>query len=246
MKKFFGITLIAGLLAFLLFSNDVSAQKGKGNNQNKHNCSKFIDANGDGICDNFIDANGDGKCDNCTVKGNCDNTCMGNGQGKHNCSKFIDVNGDGKCDNFVDANGDGKCDNCIGNGSCDSSGKGMGNCNGKGMGNGNGMGNGKSKGNCGNGCGMTKNTTSTFTLNQNIPNPVIGNTTISFNLKEANNVKIILSDKLGNKVKDIFEGNLSIGDHEVDFNASGLNPGNYFYSVYVAGKVQTKQIVVIK
>ena len=67
------------------------------------------------------------------------------------------------------------------------------------------------------------NNTSNFTLNQNVPNPVVGNTKISFNLKTENTVKVVLSDKLGNKVKDIFEGKLSAGDHEVDLNVTGLN-----------------------
>lgn len=159
-------------------------------------------------------------------KGNCKNQC------NHNCAKFVDANGDGKCDNFVDANGDGLCDNCSGSGKCNGSGKGM----------------GQGKGNCGNGCKLTGNASSktSFTLNQNVPNPVVGKTKISFNLKEANLVKVVLSDKLGNIVKDIYEGNLSVGDHDIDLNVTGLNAGNYFYSVYVGGKVQTKQLVVVK
>jgi hypothetical protein len=282
MKKYFGLTVLLTLLSLLILTNDVSAQKGKGGCQNKQNCSKFVDANGDGKCDNFVDANNDGKCDNCTCKGVCDGTGNGMGQGKHNCGKFVDANGDGKCDNFVDANNDGKCDDCIGKGVCDGTGKSMGqgkhncgkfvdangdgkcdnfvdsnndgkcdNCTGKGVcdGTSKGMRQGKVKGNCSHGCKMTNNNNnnSNFTLKQNVPNPVVGSTTkVSFNLKEANNVKITLLDKLGNNIKDVYEGNLSAGDHEIELNLAGLNTGNYFYSVFVGGKVQTKQLVVIK
>ena len=286
MKKYFGLTLLVAILSFVLISNELSAQKGKGGCQNKQNCSKFVDANGDDMCDNFVDTNNDGKCDNCTSNGTCIGTCKGKGmgQGKHNCGKFVDANNDGKCDNFVDTNNDGKCDNCIGNGTCSGTckGKGMGqgkhncgkfvdanndgkcdnfvdansdgkcdNCTGNGTCDGTGKAKGKcqsgSKGNCGKNCKMTNNNnTSNFTLNQNVPNPVVGNTKISFNLKAENTVKVVLSDKLGNKVKDIFEGKLSAGDHEVDLNVTGLNPGNYYYSVSVGGKVQSKQLIVIK
>ena len=236
MKKYFRLSLIIAIVSIFVLTAITNAQNGKGHGNCKNSCTKFVDANGDGKCDNFVDTNADGKCDNCSGTGTCDGS--GNGQGKHKCGKFIDSNGDGKCDNFIDANTDGKCDNCTGLGSCDGTGKGMG------------KGQGKGKGNCGNGCRMnqnnTTNTVSSFTLNQNVPNPVIGTTKISFNLKSATIVKIILSDKLGNKVKDIFEGSLAIGDHDVDLNVAGLNPGNYFYSVYVGGKVETKQLVVIK
>jgi hypothetical protein len=255
MKKYFGLTLFIALLSLFLLSNEAYSQKCKGNGQCKNNCSKFVDANNDGKCDNFIDANNDGKCDNCTGTGVCDGTGKGKCQGKHNCGKFVDANNDGKCDNFIDANGDGKCDNCTGTGVCDGTGKGKcigqgkGHCDGSGksMGQAQGKcdGTGQSKGNCSKSCKM-KNTNSNFTLNQNVPNPVSGTTKISFNLKVENIVKIVLSDNTGNKVKDIFEGNLSAGDHDIDLNVADLNPGNYFYSVYVGGKVQTKQLVVIK
>jgi hypothetical protein len=243
MKKYFGLTLFIAILSLFLLSNEAYSQKCKGNGQCKNHCSKFVDANNDGKCDNFVDANNDGKCDNCAGNGACNGTgkkCIG--QGNHNCGKFVDANGDGICDNFIDADKDGKCDNCtgkcIGKGTCDGTGQSMGHCKGK----------GKSNPNCSPGsCKMTKkNESSNFTLNQNVPNPVVGTTKISFNLKEENIVKIVLSDNTGNKVKDIFEGNLSVGDHDIELNVADLNPGNYFYSVYVGGKVQTKQLVVIK
>jgi hypothetical protein len=235
------------LLAMFVFSTTQSyAQPHKG--MGKGNCcTKFVDANGDGKCDNFVDANNDGKCDNCPSMGKCDGNgkgmgqgkCDGTGKGMGNCGKgkcsknFIDANGDGKCDNFIDANNDGKCDNCPSMGKCDGTGKGM-------------MG----KGNCGKNCKMSgngnANAQSSFSVDQNVPNPFNAVTKIPFNLKSENDVKVALYDNSGNLVKGIFEGRLPAGDHEVELNSNGINPGNYIYTITVGGKVQSKQLIVVK
>jgi hypothetical protein len=240
MKKYFTLGTLLTLLALFVFSSDSYAQnckgKGQGMGQCKSSCSKFVDANGDGKCDSFVDANGDGKCDDCTGTGACDGTGKGKGMGQGKCAKFIDANGDGKCDNFVDANGDGKCDDCTGAGACDGTGKG------KKMGQGKGMGQAK----CGKACKSTPNTDPTFTLNQNVPNPVTGTTKISFNLTVPAKVVVALYNQKGELVKNIYDGKLSAGDQTVDLNTDGINPGNYFYSVSVGGNVQSKQLIVIK
>ncbi len=262
MKKYVVMVSAMIMFSFILFSTNSDAQNGKQmKNGSTHKCTNFVDANNDGKCDSYVDSNGDGKCDNATA--DCSGTCKGEGNGtckgtkagkgncgtdkanctgtgvcdgtakgtNHKCAKFVDANNDGKCDSYVDANGDGKCDNKSA-ATCDGAGKG------KMHGN---------KGNCGSSCGTKANTSAnTATLNQNYPNPVTDNTKIAFNLKAKSDVKVTLSDNNGNLVKELLNGNLPAGDHSVDLNAKDLNPGNYFYSITVGGKVQSKQMIVVK
>ena len=256
MKKLLGFSLLMILLALFVNSSELYSQKGKGCGQGKgcgSSCTKFVDANGDGKCDNFVDANGDGKCDNCPGKGACNGTGTGCGQGKGcgaSCGKFVDANGDGKCDNFVDANGDGKCDNCSGTGTCKGTGQGCGQN--KGMGQGQGCGQNKGMGlgkGCGsNGCAKANLNKPNFNINQNTPNPVqlSGMTKITVNLKEANDVKVAIFDYAGNRIKEVFSGKLNAGDNVIEFSSAGIDAGNYMYAVEVAGKIQAKQMMIIK
>jgi hypothetical protein len=258
MNKYFRTAFLMALLAMFVFSTSQSyAQPCKG--MGKGQCSvKFVDANGDGKCENFVDANNDGKCDNCPAMGKCDGSgmgqgkCDGTGKGMGNCgkvgkcSKFVDANGDGICDNFVDANNDGKCDNCKSNGNCNGKGK----CDGKNMGQdncGKGM---MGKGKCSRSCKMSgsvnANAQTSFSVDQNVPNPFNAMTKIPFNLKSENDVKVALYDNSGNLIRNVYDGRLQAGDHEVELNSEGINPGNYIYTITVGGKVQSKQLVVVK
>jgi len=220
MKKLIGLGLLLLGLSFV-YNSDIMAQNGKmkGKANCKHQCTKFVDADGDGKCDNFVDANGDGKCDNCTGGGNCDGTRAGMGK----CM--------GSCGNYQDANGDGKCDNFVGKGKCDGTGRNFGKMNPNHPG-------------CKN--STTGDQPANLTLNPNSPNPAGSLTKISFNLKNSANVKVTLFDYSGNKVKDIFNGELKSGDNSVELNTNDLAPGNYLYSVESDGKTQSKPLVIVK
>jgi len=70
-----------------------------------------------------------------------------------------------------------------------------------------------------------------FSLFQNYPNPFNPSTIIKYSLTEASSVKLLLYDALGRKVKDLFTGRQNAGVHEINFNASDLTSGVYFYSI---------------
>ncbi len=246
---------------------------GKHNNSQMHNCPNFVDANGDGKCDSFVDANGDGKCDNCT-NANCTGSCDGKmGKGKHCqsdsascgmhkghgncangsigahscCSKFVDANGDGKCDSFVDANGDGKCDNCT-NANC------SGTCDGK-MGKGKHGKNGKS---CGHKCSDSSATpdanmkmlgTDEKSIASNIstsPMPATNEVKINFTLEQAGTVSIDVFDRTGNKVANVFSGNLDAKDHSFVANTASYANGTYFFRITVNGQQTTQKMLISK
>jgi len=74
-----------------------------------------------------------------------------------------------------------------------------------------------------------------YALHQNYPNPFNPVTVIEFEIPEAGYVLIELYNSVGQKVRDIFAGELPAGYHKVRFDASGLSSGVYFYRMK-AGK----------
>jgi hypothetical protein len=70
-----------------------------------------------------------------------------------------------------------------------------------------------------------------YTLGQNFPNPFNPSTTIRYSLPLASNVKITLINTLGESVKELTNKVQSPGTYNLDFVASGLASGIYFYTM---------------
>jgi hypothetical protein len=90
-----------------------------------------------------------------------------------------------------------------------------------------------------------------FVLSQNYPNPFNPSTMISFSLPVDSYVTIELFNALGEKVEQITNRDYSIGNHEVNFNASQLSNGVYYYTINATGVdgssfVSTKKMVLMK
>ncbi len=86
----------------------------------------------------------------------------------------------------------------------------------------------------------------TFELFQNYPNPFNPVTTISYNLRQGSKVKIDVYATNGLKVGQIVNSYYSIGEHRVEFDASNLSSGVYFYVISVNGKTDTRKFTLIK
>jgi hypothetical protein len=78
----------------------------------------------------------------------------------------------------------------------------------------------------------------------NSPNPFHGTTIVSLVLNTPSNVNIEVYNAIGQKVMDKNAGKLSSGIHNLPLDASGLNPGVYFYSVKAGDTVITKRMIV--
>ncbi|RPI72257.1 MAG: T9SS C-terminal target domain-containing protein, partial [Ignavibacteriales bacterium] len=76
---------------------------------------------------------------------------------------------------------------------------------------------------------------SEFSLLQNFPNPFNPSTRISFTLPVESNVTIKLFNVIGEELNNLAKGSFGAGVHNIDFNASGLNSGVYFYSIEAVG-----------
>ncbi len=96
-------------------------------------------------------------------------------------------------------------------------------------------------------------TPSKFSLEQNYPNPFNPVTIIKYTLQQQAKVKLKVFDILGREVTTLVNSIQESGRHNIDFNASSLASGVYFYrieAVPVNGQsgnfVQTKKMVLLK
>jgi hypothetical protein len=74
-----------------------------------------------------------------------------------------------------------------------------------------------------------------FALEQNYPNPFNPSTTIKFGLAADSKVSLTVFDILGQEVANLINGNVAAGSHEINFNASNVNSGVYFYRIDATG-----------
>jgi hypothetical protein len=85
-----------------------------------------------------------------------------------------------------------------------------------------------------------------YALHQNYPNPFNPVTVIEFEIPEAGYVLIELYNSVGQKVRDIFAGELPAGYHRVRFDASGLSSGVYFYRMSAGKFNAVRKMVIMK
>jgi hypothetical protein len=80
----------------------------------------------------------------------------------------------------------------------------------------------------------------------NYPNPFNPSTTIKFALPVKTNLSLSVYNTLGEKVAEIFNGEIEAGYHEMMFNASGLSSGIYFYKIESENYSATKKLMLLK
>jgi Secretion system C-terminal sorting domain len=85
-----------------------------------------------------------------------------------------------------------------------------------------------------------------FKLEQNYPNPFNPNTTIRYSIPERSEIEIVVYDALGKQVKTLLSGDHAAGIYEVNFDATGLTSGIYFYQIKTSTFVETRKLVLMK
>jgi hypothetical protein len=85
-----------------------------------------------------------------------------------------------------------------------------------------------------------------FVLKQNYPNPFNPSTTIRWQLPVSNWLTLKIYDLLGNEIATLVDGFKPAGEYEVDFDASGLASGIYFYQLRVKNYIETKKMQLLK
>ena len=85
-----------------------------------------------------------------------------------------------------------------------------------------------------------------FELQQNYPNPFNPTTNIRFRIAEFGFVSLKVFDLLGNEIITLVDEEKSPGVYEVEFNASNLPSGVYFYRLQAGSFNQIKKMILIK
>jgi len=85
-----------------------------------------------------------------------------------------------------------------------------------------------------------------YFLAQNYPNPFNPSTNIQYRVSGNSQVILKVYDILGNEVRTLVNEYRSAGIYEVEFDASLLPSGIYFYSLQAGNFLETKKMILIK
>ena len=85
-----------------------------------------------------------------------------------------------------------------------------------------------------------------YNLSQNYPNPFNPATLISFSIPNDEFVTLKIYDVLGSEIAQIINERRSAGTYQVEFNASSLNTGVYYYTLTAGSYTETKKMMLMK
>lgn len=85
-----------------------------------------------------------------------------------------------------------------------------------------------------------------FNLIQNYPNPFNPNTIIEYTLDKKSKIKLEVFNNLGEKVKTLVNQIQDSGNYTINFNATGLASGNYFFTLTSDNIVKSNKMVLLK
>ncbi|MBI5473338.1 MAG: T9SS type A sorting domain-containing protein [Ignavibacteriae bacterium] len=85
-----------------------------------------------------------------------------------------------------------------------------------------------------------------FGLAQNYPNPFNPTTKIRYALPAVTDVLLEVYNTLGQRVATLVDGKQGAGYHDVEFTASGIPSGVYYYRLKAGNEVSTRKMVVMK
>ena len=90
------------------------------------------------------------------------------------------------------------------------------------------------------------NSSFSFNLEQNFPNPFNPNTTITYSISVKSDVVIELFNALGQRVSILLNGEIEAGSYQVNLNAVNLPGGIYFYRLRAGGYIAVRKMVLMK
>jgi hypothetical protein len=85
-----------------------------------------------------------------------------------------------------------------------------------------------------------------FSLEQNYPNPFNPSTKIKYTIASEGFITLKVYDVLGNEITALVNSKQDAGSYTVDFDASKLNSGVYFYRIETESFVKTKKMLLMK
>ena len=87
---------------------------------------------------------------------------------------------------------------------------------------------------------------SVFSLSQNYPNPFNPSTTINYQLPVNSFVTLKVYDVLGNEVATLVNEEKLAGEYEIEFDASEIGSGVYFYKLQAGSFIEMKKMIFLK
>lgn len=85
-----------------------------------------------------------------------------------------------------------------------------------------------------------------YSLEQNYPNPFNPTTVIRFSIPKSEQVTLKIYNLLSQEIVTLLNKELRAGVHEIDFNASSLSSGVYFYSINAGSFTSSKKMLLLK
>ncbi|MCH8032515.1 MAG: T9SS type A sorting domain-containing protein [Bacteroidetes bacterium] len=85
-----------------------------------------------------------------------------------------------------------------------------------------------------------------FNLFQNYPNPFNPTTTINFTISDLRFTILKVYDILGTEITTLVNEEKPAGNYEVEFDASSLPSGVYFYQLKAGSSIETKKMILLK
>jgi len=85
-----------------------------------------------------------------------------------------------------------------------------------------------------------------FTLDQNFPNPFNPNTLIKYSIPKSSQVSLKIFNTLGQEIATLVNEEKQVGTYEVNWNASNLQSGVYFYRLQAGNFVSIKKMILLK
>ena len=85
-----------------------------------------------------------------------------------------------------------------------------------------------------------------FALSQNYPNPFNPTTTIQFALPASGYVKLEVFNLLGQRIETLVDGFKEAGTYTLNFDASNLPTGIYFYRLQAGSFTQTRKMLLVR
>ena len=85
-----------------------------------------------------------------------------------------------------------------------------------------------------------------YSLSNNYPNPFNPSTTIKYSIPQGINVTLRVYDILGNEIATLIDEYKPAGNFEIEFDASSLSSGIYFYQLRAENYTSTKKMLLIK
>lgn len=85
-----------------------------------------------------------------------------------------------------------------------------------------------------------------FALHQNYPNPFNPSTVIEYDVKARSHVTVSVYDATGREVMELVNGSHAPGSYQVEWNATGVASGVYYYQIRAGDWSATRSLMLVK